>query len=67
MLDAVNVNGPVFLGAVAEGVISFPAGLVYLCYDFIHTEHRIENQDDKFRLARLVILCYWRCQSRRVR
>lgn len=59
MLDAINVDGPEFLVAVAEDVISFPAGLVYLYYDFIHNEHRIENQDDKFRLARLVILYYW--------
>ncbi|KQN58638.1 hypothetical protein [Erwinia sp. Leaf53] len=54
MLDAINVDGSGFLGAVAKGVISFPVSLVYLGYDFIDTEHRRENQDDKFRLARLV-------------
>jgi hypothetical protein len=40
--------------AVAKGVISLPVSLAYLGYDFIDTEHRRENQDDKFRLAALV-------------
>lgn len=54
MLDAINVDGTGFLGAVAKGIISFPVSVAYLGYDFMDTEHRKENEDDKFRLARLV-------------
>ena len=54
MLEAINVDGSGFIGAVAKGLISFPVSLGYLGYDFIATEHRRENQDDKFRLAELV-------------
>jgi hypothetical protein len=54
MLEAINMDGGGFIGAVAKGVISLPVSLVYLGYDFIDTEHRRENQDDKFRLAALV-------------
>lgn len=54
MLDAINVDGTGFLGAVAKGIISFPVSMAYLGYDFIDTEHRRENMDDKFRLARLM-------------
>lgn len=54
MLEAINVDGSGFIGAVAKGLISFPVSLGYLGYDFIDTKHRRENQDDKFRLAELV-------------
>jgi len=54
MLEAINIDGYGFFGAVAKGVISLPVSLAYLSYDFIDTEHRRENQDDKFRLAALV-------------
>lgn len=54
MLDAIHIDGAGFIGAVAKGVISLPVSLAYLGYDFIDTEHRRENQDDKFRLAVLV-------------
>ncbi|MBB1199832.1 hypothetical protein EGM70_05890 [Enterobacteriaceae bacterium 89] len=54
MLDAINIDGTGLIGAVAKGFISLPVGLTYLGYDFIDTEHRRENQDDKFRLAALV-------------
>lgn len=54
MLDAIKVDGTGFLGAVAKGVISFPVSVAYLGYDFMDTEHRRENLDDKFRLARLI-------------
>lgn len=54
MLEAINVDGSGFFGAMARGFISFPVSLGYLGYDFIDTEHRRENQDDKFRLSRLV-------------
>ena len=54
MLEAINVDGSGFIGAVAKGLISFPVSFGYLGYDFIDTEHRRENQDDKFRLAELV-------------
>ena len=54
MLEAINIDGSGFVGAVAKGVISLPVSFAYLGYDFIDTEHRRENQDDKFRLARLI-------------
>lgn len=54
MLEAINIDGSGFIGAVAKGVISLPASFACLGYDFIDTEHRRENQDDKFRLARLI-------------
>ena len=54
MLEAINIDGSGFVGAVAKGVISLPVSFAYLGYDFIDTENRRENQDDKFRLARLI-------------
>lgn len=54
MLEAINIDGSGFIGAVVNGIVSFPVSLAYPGYDFIDTEHRRENQDDKFRLARLV-------------
>lgn len=54
MLDAINVDSSGFIGAVAKGFISFPVSLGYLGYDFMDTEHRRENRDDKFRIAQLV-------------
>ncbi|MFM1348787.1 hypothetical protein WFP14_19790 [Yersinia proxima] len=54
MLDAINVDGSGFFGAVAKGFISFPVSFYYLGYDFIDTEHRSENFDDKMRIGRLV-------------
>jgi len=54
MLDAININSSGFLEAATKGFISFPVGLGYLGRDFFDTEHRRENQDDKYRLARLI-------------
>lgn len=54
MLEAINIDGSGFIGAVAKGIISLPVSLAYLSYDFIDAEHRRDNLDDKFRLARLV-------------
>lgn len=54
MLEAINIDGSGFFGSMAKGFISFPVSLGYLGYDFIDTVHRGENQDDKFRLARLI-------------
>jgi len=54
MLEAINVDGSGFFGAIAKGVVSLPVSFGYLGYDFIDTEHRRENQDDKFRLTRLI-------------
>ncbi|MEX9251134.1 hypothetical protein [Pseudenterobacter timonensis] len=54
MLEAINIDGSGFWGAVAKGFISFPVSLGYMGYDFIDTEHRRKNLDDKFRLARLI-------------
>lgn len=54
MLEAINVDSSGFLTAVVKGFISFPVSLGYLGYDFIDTEHRRENEDDKYRLAYLI-------------
>lgn len=54
MLEAINIDGSGFISAVAKGIIFLPVSLAYLSYDFIDTEYRRENQDDKFRLAMLV-------------
>lgn len=54
MLDAIDIDSSGFLGAAAKGFISFPVGLGYLGRDFFDTDHRRENQDDKYRLAKLV-------------
>ena len=54
MLEAINVDSSSFFGAMMKWLISFPVSLGYLGYDFIDTEYRWENQDDKFRFARLV-------------
>lgn len=54
MLEAIHIDSSGFLGAVAKGFISFPVSLGYLGYDFIDSEYRRENQDDKYRFAMLV-------------
>ena len=54
MLEAIDIDGSGFWGAIGKGFISFPVSLAYLGYDFMDTEHRRDNLDDKFRLARLV-------------
>ncbi|MFP2466728.1 hypothetical protein ACLEUK_01135 [Pseudescherichia vulneris] len=54
MLNVINVDDSGFLGGVGKGFISTPVNLVYLGYDFIDTEHRKENLDDKFRIAQLI-------------
>ncbi|CFR15990.1 hypothetical protein OP862_03575 [Yersinia massiliensis] len=54
MLEAINVDGSGFFGAVAKGFISFPVSFYYLGYDFMDTDHRSDNFDDKMRIARLV-------------
>ncbi|KLP52845.1 hypothetical protein ABR39_19695 [Enterobacter genomosp. O] len=54
MLEAIHIDGSGFWGAVAKGFISFPVSAYYLGYDFLDTEHRRMNSDDKFRMARLV-------------
>ncbi|CND15927.1 Uncharacterised protein [Yersinia frederiksenii] len=56
MLDAINIDGSGFFGAVAKGFISFPVSFYYLGYDFIDTDHRSENFDDKMRIATLIKL-----------
>ncbi|WP_145599804.1 hypothetical protein [Yersinia frederiksenii] len=56
MLDAINIDGSGFFGAVAKGFISFPVSFYYLGYDFIDTEHRSDNFDDKMRIAKLIKL-----------
>lgn len=54
MLNAIHIEHSGFLQGVAKGFISFPVSMGYLGYDFIDTDHRRENEDDKFRIARLI-------------
>lgn len=54
MLAAINIDSYGLLGAVAKGFISLPVSLGYLGYDFLDTEHRRENLDDKYRIAKLI-------------
>jgi hypothetical protein len=42
------------LSAFFGSVLSVPENLGYLAYDFIDTEHRRENENDKIRLMRLI-------------
>lgn len=54
MLEAINVDDSGFIAALAKGLISFPVSMGYLAYDFMDTEHRRTNEDDKYRFARLL-------------
>lgn len=54
MLEAINIDGSGFWAAVAKGFISLPVSLGYMGYDFLDTEHRRENLDDKFRMMALL-------------
>jgi hypothetical protein len=42
------------LRALGNGFISFPVTLYWIGYDFMDTEHRSKNFDDKYRFARLI-------------
>lgn len=42
------------LRSFGKGFVSFPATLYWIGYDFLDTEHRSENFDDKYRFARLI-------------
>lgn len=59
MLEVINVDGSGFFGAVAKGCISLPVSFGYLGYDFIDTEYRQENLNDKFRIAKLIERTYF--------
>ncbi|HHJ4614956.1 TPA: hypothetical protein ACQJI0_001874 [Citrobacter freundii] len=54
MLEAINVDDSGFIAALVKGLISFPVSMGYLAYDFMDTEHRRANEDDKYRFARLI-------------
>lgn len=54
MLEAINVDDSGFIAALAKGLISFPVSMGYLAYDFMDTEHRRTNEDDKYRFAKLL-------------
>ncbi|EBG5297221.1 hypothetical protein YI89_004276 [Salmonella enterica subsp. enterica] len=54
MLEAIDVDSSGFLTGILKGFISFPVSLGYLGYDFIDTEHRRENEDDKYRFVCLM-------------
>ena len=47
MLEAINVDDSGFIAALVKGLISFPVSMGYLAYDFMDTEHRRANEDDK--------------------
>lgn len=54
MLEAIHVDSSGFMGAMAKGFISFPVSLGYLGFDFIDTDNRAQNQEDKYRFATLI-------------
>ncbi|VXC73745.1 conserved hypothetical protein [Enterobacterales bacterium 8AC] len=43
-----------WLVGLTQGLIDLPVDFYYLGYDFIDTEHRYENNNDKYRFAELV-------------
>lgn len=53
MTDAISVNCS-FFRSVVQGVISTPVDFFYLGYDFIDTENRGPNFDDRERFFRLI-------------
>lgn len=54
MLNSINVDGSGFWGAVGKGFISLSASLYNLGRDYMDTEHRYDNFDDKIRMAQLI-------------
>lgn len=42
------------LRSFGKGFVSFPVTLYWIGYDFLDTEHRSENFDDKYRFAMLI-------------
>ncbi|WP_349254584.1 hypothetical protein [Pseudocitrobacter sp. RIT415] len=54
MLESIDVDSSGILTSIVKGVISFPVSLGYLGYDFTDTEHRRENEDDKYRFVCLI-------------
>lgn len=54
MLDAIDIDSQGVIGAVAKGFISFPVSFYYLGVDFMDTDSRNENFDDKVRITRLI-------------
>ena len=54
MLDAINLDDSGLLVNFTKGFISFSVSMAYLSYDYIDTEHRRNNSNDKYRIAELV-------------
>ncbi|GLR09639.1 hypothetical protein [Mixta theicola] len=53
MADAINVDSN-YLRGLFQGFINLPVDFCYLGYDFLDTEHRSENFDDRARFMCLV-------------
>lgn len=47
-------DGYLILRSFSKGFVSLPVTLYWIGYDFIDTEHRSENFDDKYRFAKLI-------------
>ena len=47
-------DGYLILRSFSKGFVSLPVTFYWIGYDFIDTEHRSENFDDKYRFAKLI-------------
>ncbi|MRS17536.1 hypothetical protein GJV08_00020 [Enterobacteriaceae bacterium RIT692] len=54
MLEAMSMDDSGVVVSFVKGVIKLPYSLAYLGYDFIDTENRWKNFDDKLRFAELI-------------
>ncbi|PHM50390.1 hypothetical protein [Xenorhabdus miraniensis] len=54
MVSAITDNDSGFFTGFAAGLLDIPVDMFYLGYDFLDTEHRHENENDKYRFANMV-------------
>ncbi|PHM44924.1 hypothetical protein Xmau_01639 [Xenorhabdus mauleonii] len=54
MVSTITDNDSGFFSGVATGLLDVPVDLFYLGYDFLDTEHRYENENDKYRFAYMI-------------
>lgn len=54
MLNSLYMKDNFFLESYIKGVIAFPVGVSYIAYDFIDSENRAANFDDRVRIATML-------------
>jgi hypothetical protein len=54
MLSALKIDDDGFILSFAKGVISYPTTMYYLGYDFIDTDNRSANFNDRERIFKLI-------------